>query len=192
MFYVWFSYYWLFLHSDCQKKNWKKHKAECIPQNKRNPSNNQHYHDNRDISIHLQQYLKSNYPDVTFMKTVRGCERLGRCLIAARNFKERDILFVEEPLESVPGLENGVYRTCYKCGSICSPNLPFSCIYCNCSYCSSDCMEADHERHNVFIIHLSFIYRCYVMLFNLFTIFISMMTTLVSALRITVLYGYWQ
>lgn len=83
------------------------------------------------------------------MKTVKGYEHLGRCLIAARSFKERDILFDEEPLESVPGIENGVYRACFYCGSICIPKLSLSCKSCDCSYCSSDCMEADHERHRV-------------------------------------------
>lgn len=141
----------LLTNRECQRADWKRHKEECASLALKKDSqwrdrvalSNPH-----TVATHLKQHVASITKDIELRDISVDDRRLGRCMVAKRDFNARDCVYSEDSYAYVP-IHTPKYYACMKCLQL-VPVPEFICPFCQISYCSPECMRADAGTHERF------------------------------------------
>ena len=97
---------------------------------------------------HLKECIEKNYSTIRYKDVVKGCEFLGRCLVAAKDFDSRDILFTEQAFATAIHKDKRS-TACFNCTQLCNKCIYEKCSYCNSVFCSSECFSEGKKCHSV-------------------------------------------
>ena len=102
----------------------------------------------RKVSDHLRHYIERNFKNVEVRDSLEPYKECERCLVATRDFRQRDLVLEEDGYVCIPVHTQKWYSCCH-CLQF-SSNPEYRCPICATCYCSLECKEADcgdHERH---------------------------------------------
>lgn len=125
------------------------HKTKCGSLRKK-VLDTQSHSPKTNITPRLKNYIETMCQHVIYKQSIQGWEQVGRCLVAATEIKERDIILQEEPFETVPG---EIQSACFHCGTICGNCIYQECKDCHSLFCSKECFDQSEARHKVSILY---------------------------------------
>ena len=99
----------------------------------------------RKVNDHLRHFIERNFKNVEVCDRLEQSKECGRCLVATKDFRQRDIVLAEDGYVCIPVHTQKWYSCCH-CLQF-SSNPEYRCSLCATCYCSSECRQAECGNH---------------------------------------------